>query len=221
MEKRIFSGADISVPKEKLQRLLRIPEDDENGLADEAAALFEQAKGIAMPKALCSRADIEHGDGAVTINGVRIENAFVAEKLAGCGYCVAYVITCGLELEKWAAGLSDMMASYWADGIKLIALEAMRNKVFDTLKDEYFADAKHISSLNPGSLKEWPLPSQRQLFDILGGVTGDIGVRLTDSFLMLPAKSVSGLMFSSADSYENCMLCPKLSCPNRRAAYIG
>jgi hypothetical protein len=36
---------------------------------------------------------------------------------------------------------------------------------------------------------------------------------------MLPTKSVSGIFFPTETSYENCQLCPRENCPNRRAEY--
>ena len=76
-----------------------------------------------------------------------------------------------------------------------------------------------MSKMNPGSLKEWPLVSQKVLFNIIGNVFEDVGVSLTDSCLMLPSKSVSGFFFSSKEFYENCQLCPIINCPSRRAEY--
>jgi hypothetical protein len=44
-------------------------------------------------------------------------------------------------------------------------------------------------------------------------------VELTDSFLMVPNKSVSGLRFPTETSVENCQLCPREVCPGRRTPY--
>ena len=73
--------------------------------------------------------------------------------------------------------------------------------------------------MNPGSLADWPLEEQRHLFRLLGEPRKAIGVELTESFLMVPIKSVSGLRFPSGAHYENCQLCPRDPCPGRRAPY--
>jgi hypothetical protein len=44
-------------------------------------------------------------------------------------------------------------------------------------------------------------------------------VTLTDSFLMVPTKSVSGIVFPTEVSFESCRLCPRSDCPGRRAKY--
>jgi hypothetical protein len=46
-----------------------------------------------------------------------------------------------------------------------------------------------------------------------------VGVRLTDSCLMMPTKSVSGIRFPTETSFESCQLCPRDDCPGRRAPY--
>ena len=73
--------------------------------------------------------------------------------------------------------------------------------------------------MNPGSLADWPLREQRTLFALLGDVHGAIGVELTPSLLMTPTKSVSGILFPTAETFASCQLCPREECPNRRAVY--
>ena len=73
--------------------------------------------------------------------------------------------------------------------------------------------------MSPGSLKDWPIEEQRPLFEIIGDVEGTIGVRLSESLLMIPRKSVSGLFFSTDIRFQSCQLCPRKRCENRRARY--
>ena len=42
---------------------------------------------------------------------------------------------------------------------------------------------------------------------------------LTQSCLMLPSKSSSGIFFISENDFNNCRYCPKLECPNRSAPF--
>ena len=73
--------------------------------------------------------------------------------------------------------------------------------------------------MSPGSLADWPLEQQRALFAVLGDTEGLIGVRLAESCLMIPTKSVSGMRFPTETSFESCQLCPRAVCPGRRAPY--
>jgi len=71
----------------------------------------------------------------------------------------------------------------------------------------------------PGSLVDWPIEEQAPLFKLLGDVENSIGVKLTDSLLMLPAKSISGIYFPTEVSFFSCQLCPRQRCESRKAKY--
>jgi hypothetical protein len=77
------------------------------------------------------------------------------------------------------------------------------------------------SVMHPGSgdASVWPIEQQRQLFSLLGDVTGLIGVELTDSFLMVPNKSVSGMRFPTEMDFRSCQLCHREKCPSRSAPF--
>lgn len=221
MEKTILTQFDFNLEIGDVLRALRLNEDGEEDIAALAARLLDNSEKYARPKALFSNAETVFSDGSVTINGVKLQNAFLSERLAESSHVIPYVATCGTELEEWSDSLTDPLERYWADTIKLLYLAKARSALYSEVKRLYFPKAKNLSSLNPGSLKEWPIQGQVALFKLLGGVTPDIGVRLTESMLMLPPKTISGIYFSSEKEYENCMLCPREGCPNRRVPFAG
>ena len=55
--------------------------------------------------------------------------------------------------------------------------------------------------------------------EILGDTEETVGVCLTESCLMLPSKSVSGILFQDHTGHVNCALCPRENCPNRRVSF--
>ena len=88
---------------------------------------------------------------------------------------------------------------------------------------ERYHTSGHLSALNPGSLAAWPISGQAELFAILGGkefVQETIGVTYSDTFLMFPSKTISGILFESEVFYKNCQHCPLTNCPGRRAKQI-
>jgi hypothetical protein len=137
--------------------------------------------------------------------------------LEGVYRVVVYAATCGMELEHWSRQIGDMLAEYWADNIKLAALgaamQAMNHHIGETLLPG------PASTMNPGSLADWPLTEQRPLFELLGHPQTTVGIELTESCLMIPNKSVTGLRFPTDMRFENCQLCPRENCPGRRAPY--
>ena len=65
----------------------------------------------------------------------------------------------------------------------------------------------------------WPIEQMQGLFRLLGGAD-QIGVTITESSLMIPNKSISGILFASATSdYESCAYCERENCPNRRVPF--
>lgn len=73
--------------------------------------------------------------------------------------------------------------------------------------------------MNPGSLEDWPISEQKVLFILFKDCGKVIGVELTESFLMVPVKSVSEICFPTETSFESCQLCPRKNCLSRRVAY--
>ena len=190
--------------------------------ADELLELAEEAQAIAEPVVLFRVCPAETvGADAVSIGGVTVESPLAAGKLAGKSRCFPYIATCGSRLEAWSARYKgDFLEEFWADEIKKRYLKRVTAAFFEDLKARYHT-AGYLTALNPGSLKDWPISGQRELFQILGGrafVEAQIGVTYTDSFLMLPSKTLSGIAFESSTFYENCQYCPLENCPNRRAA---
>ena len=182
--------------------------------------MLREAAAAAVPKAVYGVARIEEkGKDYVVADGIRIVSPLVRGNLDGSERIIPFVATCGTELAEWAQQFRDPLEAYWADGIMLQYLMLVRQELMARIREAYFP-AGDMSAMNPGSLAAWPLPEQEVLFRLVGGVTESIGVRLTDSFLMLPSKSSSGFLFSAESHYENCQFCPLENCPGRRAPRI-
>ena len=184
--------------------------------------LLTRALPLARPKALYRVSYIgQRTDNSVEIDGTVFSSQVLAANLRDVERVFPYVATCGTELEPLEAGGGDLLTRYTLDAIKELALLAARDRLLEHLKASY--GAVELSSMNPGSgnARLWPLGQQRPLFDLLGDVEGAIGVRLTPSFLMLPNKTVSGILFPSEVHFESCQLCTREACPRRRAPYSG
>ena len=64
-----------------------------------------------------------------------------------------------------------------------------------------------------------PIEQQKQLFSLFGNVEDLMRVKLIDSFLVIPNKSVSGLCLSTEIRFESCQLCARRICTERRTPY--
>lgn len=219
MKKHILSLPGADVPLESLLSALHIDADDD--AAADVAALHAQAMAVARPVALYMPLAPTLYEGGMRIGDTDFDNPFVYKMLSECALVVPYTASCGQEIEQWSGGFTDIFEQFVADTLKQLCLVCIRTQLFETVTAQCFDRTKNISSINPGSLKEWPITGQIPLFDLLGGRQTEIGVVLSDSLLMFPTKSVSGILFQSDTAYENCQFCPRENCPGRRAPYAG
>ncbi len=184
----------------------------------EIDSLVRDAQSLGRPKALHKIAFIEsRGEDYVVIDNVRFTSRVLRVNLDPAHRVFAYMATCGVELEDWAHSIGDVLHRYWADTIRELALQSATSALNDDLVDRYHLG--HTATMSPGRLVDWPLSEQRALFNLLGDPQEAIGVRLTDSYLMVPTKSVSGIRFPTEQSFESCQLCPREHCPGRKAPY--
>ena len=215
MQAVILDDIPARLPQGELLKRLRVGGDSPQ--AAELQRLFREAEAIGRPRALCGVAYIdERGDDYVVVDGVRFSSRVLAVNLEGTHRVFPYLATCGTELEEWARSLDDVLHRYWSEAIREAVMRNAMAAVGDYLQATYRPG--ETSRMNPGSLADWPIEEQLPLFRLLGDTETTVGVRLTDSFLMVPTKTVSGIRFGTTTSFESCMLCPRPSCPNRRAA---
>lgn len=190
----------------------------ESDVARQLAALAHTANQIGKPKAMYKEAVIEvKGHDYVIVDGTKLTSHILRTNLESTPKIYPFVLTCGRELAQWADSLDDMLEIFWADKIMEIALKTAATAFEKHLETHY--NLSSISNMNPGSLEDWPISQQEKLFSILGDPLSEIGVELTDSYLMLPLKSLSGVRFYSDVEFVNCQLCSRENCPNRKVEY--
>jgi hypothetical protein len=201
---------------EEAARALRI----RSGTAsvDQLHQLLDRARDIARPKAAFRPVRVEERtEDRITLDGVTFQSRVLQVNTKDIHRMFAYVATCGQELEEWKGSFDDLVESYYADQINALALQSAREALHEHLRTRY--QLNNSSTMNPGSLEDWPISEQVPLFELLGDVSGLIGVRLLPSMLMDPGQSVSGLRFASESDFTSCQLCPIENCPHRKAPY--
>jgi hypothetical protein len=216
MVTRVLDRFPYKLDFAQLQQRLRIKEGSEH--VAELQRLVAQAEAVGRPKALYQMTFIDaKGDDYIVAQGITFNSRVLRVNLETAQRLFVYVATCGTELETWAASLDDMLHQYWANVIMEMSLRSALVALQGHLTERW--NLARTATMSPGSLGDWPLPQQRHLFRLLGDTEKAVGVRLTDSFLMLPMKSVSGIRFPTEESFESCQLCSRPICPNRRAPY--
>jgi len=199
-----------------LSQKLRLKEGSRQ--LDELRLLVDQAQSIGRPKAQYRITFIQaRGEDWVEMDGVRLSSRVLSVNLAPLHRVFPYVATGGAELGSWVSAQTDLLRQYWADAIAEAALRLATAHLRAHLQQVH--GLGRLSAMAPGSLADWPLEEQGPLFTLLGDTEATIGVRLTERFLMLPTKSVSGILFPTESSFESCQLCPRERCPGRRAPH--
>ena len=182
--------------------------------------LFEKALEIARPKAILRTCSVNSIDGdRVFIEEEAFHSAVLANKLKDIHRVFAYVVTCGTEVDDWSHEEKDDIVKLWLDMMKEMILISVRGQFVAHLRR--ITGIEKLASMSPGSgnAEVWPIHQQKPLFRLIGNVTEKIGTRLTDSFLMLPTKSVSGILYPSEVTFVTCSLCDRAHCVGRHAPY--
>jgi len=198
--------------------LLYLKADEATEQFEDVSQLLQKAYEIGVPCAMFRECYVDSIDGnEVTIDGIIFKGALIAEKLAGIHRVFPYIASCGPQLEEWAASLHDSLDNFYANAFNQYVVGFVNKFLLHAVTE--FSGVEKFAALNPGSLPDWPIRQQKPLFELLGNVKEDIGVRLTASFLMLPIKSTSGILFPSSAEWFNCMRCRRQDCPGRQAEY--
>ena len=192
--------------------------DKKKGYSNTAQELVELASSVIHPKAIYEVSYVgDKNEDTVDIGSVKFTSHVLRVNLDKIGRVFPYVVTIGKELEDSASSFDNLLKTYCLDAIGNMLIELGMKYLKNYLKRRY--KLEQLSNMSPGSLKNWPITQQKQLFSIFGDVEDLIGVKLTDSSLMIPKKSESGIFFPTHVEFYSCQLCPRENCEGRATPY--
>ncbi len=188
--------------------------------AEELNALVAAVRPHLRPKAMYRESFVENRtEETVSIDRVTFSSRVLRTNLDKTERVFPFIATCGTEVDDLNPAGGDFIKQYWIDSIKSKALSASLKYLTGYVKNRYAL--KKISSMSPGSgdVDIWPIEQQKDLFSLFGNTEKLIGVTLTDSFLMVPNKSVSGILFPTEIDFRTCQVCHRKNCPSRSAPF--
>jgi Vitamin B12 dependent methionine synthase, activation domain len=198
----------------------RLRFDPERAGFESLDGLVITAQGLIRPRAVFEVAYVgAKGERTVEVAGVTFESPLLRKNLETVIKVFPYIITVGPGLERAAGAEGDLLKQYYLEEMANIALEQAAGWL-DVQLEARFGFGP-LSNMSPGSLEDWPITEQTKLFSILGDAERLIGVSLTDSLLMVPRKSISGILFPSEEGFVACQLCDRERCQGRKAPYEG
>jgi len=176
-------GSDPEIIKKRSPRLVAI-----------AQQALEQGLPLIRPRALVERFKVDalKHNRLILAGGGSLQGDLIAEHLAATQEVVVILCTIGDELETLTAKviLEDSVLGLALDGLGSAAAETLANMV--TVRIEQEAAAKGLQTtmpLNPGLIGWQTNKGQDQIFKLVDGAA--IGIKLTESKMMLPIKSLS------------------------------
>jgi hypothetical protein len=214
----ILDKIDFSPDAETIRQQAHIAADSEDDA--ELLKLIELSKKIGKPKAVYTVSYVtERNEDALQIDDVVFKSRTLALHLKSVERVFPYVATCGHEMDEGFKDDGDMLKAFWWDLIKQSMLDSANTALHEHLKDTYRLGK--TASMQPGSadVAVWPIEQQKVLFALLGNVEDKLGVHLTESCLMIPNKTVSGIYFPTETNFRSCEVCRRQNCSSRRAPF--
>lgn len=119
----------------------------------------------------------------------------VAAHLAGCSRFVLLGVTLGAETDKAVrrAGIGDVAAQAAADALASALAEQIADTASNILTELYKSERLFLTGRYAPGYGDWPLAAQKQVSALLD-LPKNLGVTVTEHYLMLPRKSITAVM---------------------------
>ena len=144
----------------------------------------------------------------------------ITKYLQGCIHYAAFVVTAGMEFDAYCTRLKaegDIVSEFIAYSIGTEIAEAAVRYVSEKITAEAIAmNMGYTHSYSPGYCS-WHVREQENLFKIMH--ENPCGVRLNESNLMFPEKSVSGIIGLGVNvepKAHSCDICGMVTCFKRK-----
>jgi hypothetical protein len=146
--------------------------------------------------ALFENIDINRENNTTVIGDVELgTKSIVTRHMNKSGFIAVFACTAGAEISKLASDYNrkgNTVHAYIADSIGSIAVEHAMNKIQEQLKLLMEDQGLKITNRYSPGYCGWELKEQSKLFGLLP--ENFCGISLSDSMLMKPIKSVSGII---------------------------
>lgn len=206
---------------------------------EETLRMIKEISHIAKPK-VCFQVfygNLELEDETLLIHNGKVQNAnensaesigeqafkvgrIVSRQLRGAQAYALFICTAGVEFQRFQEQLKaegDIVRSYIADAIGSTIAECCADQMELILQKSIDKLGWHRTNRFSPGYCGWHVSEQRKLFSFFP--PEPCGVKLTDSSLMLPIKSVSGVIGLGPEVRYNeytCGLCDYFKCYKRK-----
>jgi hypothetical protein len=211
MNATLIDNIDIDIDQLEVQRLLGSREDSR----------FRENKRFndAYEESIARAGDLIEPRGIYTVAAGRdLPGSRMFEALERMAFCIC---TVGGRLEEEVTALSsggDILKAVVLDAIGSVAAESTADFMEKRIRDEAMRDGLEVSCRASPGYGDWDIREQACIFRLLPA--DRIGVRLSESFMMTPRKSVSFAVHIAEHpvrlrSENSCRNCDVENCPYR------
>ena len=185
----------------------------------------ENARDLIDPSYACIIRNIKSVNGSrIVIEGsITFKSEVIARLLEQCEKAALFLVTIGKYLEETTYRLAKdglILQSAVLDAIGSDAAEAVADFIQNLIGETARARGLHISQRFSPGYCDWDVNQQKMIFRAMEG--NSAGIRLTEGCLMLPRKSISGIIGigpAEVKDYNPCTTCDKLDCVGRREGH--
>jgi hypothetical protein len=212
---RVLVEIPVEVSLEKTLERLKLDERRSQMLG--AENVFATAATLIHPRAIYGAAYVgKRSLDKIEIDGMEFTSRVLTRNLERIEKVFPYVLTIGDSLENIARSSESVAARLVLETAGDLALGSSLDYVKHHISKQHGLET--TSNMGPGQL-DWPIEQQGELFSLLGHVKDTIGVTLTENLMMVPRKSISGIIFPKEETFISCQLCKRDKCPSRKAHF--
>ena len=220
-----FSYSDLTIDLKNLHRVLgfadaALPDPFDAYLA-EALDFASQLTEIRAAWVLAEKSVIENARGCVSVGDKTFQvGKTLCKELRGSEKLIFFVCTAGHSLSVKSHDLlkgEDPAKGYFYDQVGTFVVEAAGDEMQSLIADELLVKGEKITNRYSPGYCHWSVADQHLLFSMFPAAP--CGVTLTESALMNPVKSISGLLgIGKQVNFREypCALCLSLNCIYRR-----
>ena len=222
----VSSRIDIEINAKQVRRYLGYKADVEPSprIASMLDDNVDRARHLLHPAYSYVVRDVDAVEGSLAfVEGpVLFQGDSIAKLLGRCTKVAVFVLTIGSALEEKVGRLADdglIAEAYVLDAIGSSATEELADFVQARIVESARIDGLCASHrFSPGHC-DWDIGQQRMAFHAMRGDWA--GVHLTEDCLMMPQKSVSGVIGighqgQGVEAFSPCKTCDKRNCLARR-----
>lgn len=208
--------------------ILRLLGEQEEQIDLHAKELVEQAimacLRVCSPKGAFVRTDVIQPDSAqvIKIPGITFKTGNIVQKMLRHSESYAFfLVTAGHEPEKLARSLlagGNYLEGYVTDLVASALVDLVADQVEEQVRILAHEQGLLITSRYSPGYCSWNVKEQQKLFSLFPKAC--CGISLSESSLMNPVKSISGIIGMGTDVKYNdytCEICPMKNCKFRKA----